>query len=141
MSLWVTHFVMPNRNLLLLLVWLSPSFALATVQDTATLEGNVVSVSVDCRLIVSIDHQAEIVRLFGIDYSNEESRRIQDAREFVRSKVMSKTVRIEHLGKDSRGQIIGRIYIDDCCLNEALIQAGLAEPPCKISHDEIEDDE
>lgn len=120
--------VMLNRIVALLLVCLFPSFTLAGVNHRAYVKAFVVNVSDDCQLIVSIDHRAEIVQLAGIDYSNNGFRQMRDARDFVRSNVMNKNVRIELLGKDPRGNLFGRIYIDKFCLNEALIHAGLAKP-------------
>jgi endonuclease YncB( thermonuclease family) len=116
-----------NRIAFLLLICFSPALALAGVDQEAGVKGFVVNVSNDCQLIVSIDHHAEIVRLAGIDFSDENPRDKQNARDFVRSRVMSKTVRIEPVGKDHRGNLIGRVYINKTCLNEALIREGLAE--------------
>lgn len=116
-----------KRIAVLLLVCFAPTFALAGVGQKDRVKGFVVNVSDDCQLIVSIDHRAEIVRLAGIDFSNGNYREKLDARDFIRSRVMSKTVRIKIEGKDYRGNLLGRIYIKKICLNEALIQAGLAE--------------
>lgn len=110
-----------------MLVCFAPTLALAGIGQKKEVEAFVVNVSDDCQLIVSIDHQAEIVRLAGIDFSKEDSRERLDARDFVYSRVMNKTVRIELEGKDARGNLLGRIYISEFCLNDALIQAGLAE--------------
>jgi endonuclease YncB( thermonuclease family) len=128
MSTMEPPIVMLNRIIALLLICCLPTFSLAGVGHQTEVEGFVVNVSDDCRLIVSIDHQAEIVRLVGINYLTEDSPEIQDARDFIRSSVLDKTVRIELLGKDPRGNILGRIYINKRCLNDTLIQAGLAEP-------------
>lgn len=116
------------RIVALLLICLSPSYILAGVRSHEDVKGFVVNVSNDCRLIVSIENRAEIVRLAGIDFSNENFREKLDARNFVRSRVMSQTVRIEIEGKDARGNLLGWIYIKKLCLNNALVQAGLAKP-------------
>jgi endonuclease YncB( thermonuclease family) len=115
-----------GRIAVLLLVCFASTFALAGVGQIAGLRGFVVNVSDDCRLIVSIDHEAEIIRLAGIDLVDGHFRKKTDARDFVRSRVMAKTVEIELVGKDSRGNLLGKVYIDNSCLNEALIRAGLA---------------
>jgi endonuclease YncB( thermonuclease family) len=128
MSTTEPHIVMLYRIAFSLLICLMPIRVFAGVTHQGDVKGFVVNVSHDCQLIVSIDHQAEIVRLAGIDFSNEDFREKADAREFVRSRVMNKTVRIELMGKDPRGNIFGRIYVKQFCLNEALIQEGLAAP-------------
>jgi endonuclease YncB( thermonuclease family) len=116
------------RIVVSLLICLMPICVLAGVRHQEYVKAFVVNVSRDCQLIVSIDHQAEIVRLAGIDFSNEDFRKKEDARDFVRSRVLNKTVRIELLGKDPRGNLFGRIYVKQFCLNEALIHEGLAAP-------------
>lgn len=117
---------MLNRIAVLMLVCFAPALAFAGFGQKDKVEAFVVNVSDDCQLIVSIDHQAEIVRLAGIDFSKEDARERLDARDFVYSRVMNKTVRIELEGKDVRGNLLGRIYIKEFCLNKALVQAGLA---------------
>ncbi len=119
---------MLKRIVVLLVVCFFPTVSPAGVQNHAEIKGIVVNVSSDGLLIVSIDHRAEIVRLAGIAYPNEEGQADNGVRDFVRALVLNKTVRIERLGKDHWGNILGRIYFDQSCLNEALIQAGLAEP-------------
>jgi endonuclease YncB( thermonuclease family) len=119
---------MLNRIAFLFLVCLVPAVALAGVQKRTEVKGFVVNVSDDCMLIVSIDHEAQVVRLAGIAYPQDQGRHLQDAIEFVRSMVMSKKVLIESLGTDPSGNILGRIHIGAICLNDALIQAGLAQP-------------
>ncbi len=64
----------------------------------------------------------------NIAYPNEAAQADNGARDFFRAFVLNKTVRIERLGKDQWGNILGRIYLYKSCLNEALIQAGLGEP-------------
>lgn len=82
----------------------------------------------DGTLIVSIDHRAEIVRLAGISFPKDGGEGNHDAIALVRAMVLNKTVRIQSLGKDLKGYILGRIYCGDRCLNEVLIQNGLAQP-------------
>ncbi len=119
---------MLNRIVVFLLISFLPGFSLAGVQNHADMKGFVVNVSRDGMLIVSIEHRAEIVRLAGIAYPDEDERGIDDIIDFVRAMVLNKTVRIERLGKDQWGNILGRIYLKTNCLNEALIHAGLADP-------------
>jgi hypothetical protein len=119
---------MLNRIAFLFLVCLMPAVALAGVQKRTEVKGFVVNVSDDCMLIVSIDHEAQVVRLAGIAYPQDQGQELQQVREFVRSMVISKKVLIECLGRDVSGNILGRIHIGAICLNDALIRTGLAQP-------------
>jgi endonuclease YncB( thermonuclease family) len=117
-----------SRIAVVFLFWLVPAFAIAGIQMGTEVRGFVVDVSSDCMLIVSIDNEAEIVRLAGIAYPEDARRDLRDAVKFVSLRVLDKKVRIECLGRDPLGNILGRIYIDHSCLNDAVIQAGLALP-------------
>ena len=123
---------MLNRIAVLLLIFLIPTPSLAGVQERTEVKGYVLNVSSQCLLIVSIDNEGAIVRLAGIALPEVEDRDFKDAREFVSSIAMSKTVRIECLGRDRSGILLGRVHIDNVCLNDALIQSGLAHPESSI---------
>ena len=118
---------MLNRIVVLLLLCLMPTSSLAGVQERIEVNGYVLNLSSDCLLIVSIDNEAAIVRLAGVAYPEDDRRYFNEAREFVSSMAMSKTVHIEYLGRDRSGIKLGRVHIDNVCLNDALIQAGLAQ--------------
>jgi endonuclease YncB( thermonuclease family) len=119
---------MLNRIVLLALVLSSLTFSLAGAQNNKEVQGFVVNVAGDGTLVVSVDHRAELVRLAGITFPNEGGQDSHAARAFVSAMVLHKTVRIQSLGKDLQGYILGRIYCGNRCLNEALIQNGLAQP-------------
>jgi endonuclease YncB( thermonuclease family) len=119
---------MLNRIAVLLLVFLAPILSPAGAHSQAELEGFVVNVTRDGLLIVSINQVAEIVRLAGIDYPQEDEPDPENMINFSRSSVMNKTVRIQRIGTDSRGNILGRVYIENRCLNDDLIHAGLVQP-------------
>lgn len=119
---------MLKRIVVLFLICFTATFTLAGVQKQTDVKGFVVNVTSDCLLVVSIDHEAEIVRLAGVAYANDQGKPNGGTRDFIRAMVLNKSVRIEELGEDQRGDILGRIYVDKNCLNEALIQAGLAKP-------------
>lgn len=119
---------MLNRIALLVLVFSSLTFSLAGAQNQKEVQGFVVNVASDCTLVVSVDHRAELVRLAGITFPNEGRQDNHAAKAFMRAMVLNKTVRIQSLGKDFQGYILGRIYCGNRCLNEALIRNGLAQP-------------
>lgn len=98
------------------------------IQKQHYLDGMVVNVSNDCLLIVSIDHKAEIVRLADIVYPDQDERALQAIVEFTRSMVMDKKIRIHNLGRNARGNILGRVFIDERCLNRELLMTGLVLP-------------
>lgn len=118
---------MLNRIALLVLVILSLTFTVAGAESIKEVQGFVVNVASDATLIVSIDHQAEIVRLAGITFPEDGGEDSHAAIALMRAKVLNKTVRIQSLGKDLKGYLLGRIYCGDSCLNEVLIQEGLAQ--------------
>jgi endonuclease YncB( thermonuclease family) len=117
---------MLNRIVVLILICLMPIPSLAGVQKHIEVKGYVLNVTSDCLLIVSIDNEATTVQLAGVGYPDDDVYDFKDAREFVRTMAMSRTVRIERIGYRSR-VLLGRVYIDNVCLNDALIQAGLAQ--------------
>jgi endonuclease YncB( thermonuclease family) len=123
---------MLNRIAILILIFFMPTASLAGVEEHTEMKGFVLNVSSDCLLIVSIDNEGTIVRLAGVAYLEDKDRDLKDAREFVSSMAMSKPVWIEYLGRDRSGILLGRVYIDNVCLNDALIQAGLAHPESSI---------
>lgn len=109
------------------LLYFFPVLSHAGVQNCIEVKGFVVNVSSDGLLVVSIDHQAKIVRLAGVAYQIVNKIVDSDVRDFERKMVLNKKVRICCLGKDQLGNILGRVYFNDSCLNEALVQAGLAK--------------
>ena len=119
---------MLNRIVVFLMICFTATFAFAGAQHESGVKGYVVSVTRDCLLVVSIDHEAEIIRLAGIAYPEDETLANGNLREFIRAKIANKTVRIERLGRDRRGHTLARVYRDRQCLNDSLIQAGLVQP-------------
>ncbi len=118
---------MLNRIVLFLLIWLSSAFSLAGTQNHVEVKGIVFNVCDDYSLVVSIDHRAEIVVLSGIAFAKDDGQDNQGVRNFIRALVLNKAIRIQPLGRDPWGHLLGRIYFDDICLNDALIRAGLAK--------------
>jgi hypothetical protein len=112
---------------LLFLVCFSLICSPAGAQTPARLKGFVVNVTRDCLLVVSIEHRAEIVTLAGVTYANSERQEHPEASDFIRSLVQNKVVEIQCLGRDQWGAVLGRIYLGDICLNEALVRAGLGK--------------
>jgi len=87
-------------------------------------EGRVLNVASGCLLVMSIEHEAVIVRLAGIDCLKEEDPHLKEVKAFMRSIVMNQVVRVECMGKGRAGRIIGRLYVEDRCLNDALVVPG-----------------
>ena len=72
------------------------------------------------------------VRLNGIDTAelksidpNSKSQAIT-ARDFVSDTILNKVVKLQCEGTDKYGRILGRIFIDDVCINDILISKKLA---------------
>jgi endonuclease YncB( thermonuclease family) len=55
-----------------------------------------------------------------------------EARRLCRKMVMNKSVTIEPMGSDRLGQKLARIYIDGSCLNDELLDKGLAMPTASM---------
>jgi endonuclease YncB( thermonuclease family) len=119
---------MLNRIVVFLMICFTATFAFAGTQHKSEVIGYVVYVTRDCLLVVSIDHEGEVVRLAGITYPEDQTQAQGDLREFIRARVENKNVRIERLGQDRRGNTLGRIYHDGQSLNDSLIQIGLVQP-------------
>lgn len=106
---------------LLLLVALSSS---ATASDP--LKARVVNVLSGDTLIVSIDHQAEIVQLYGVDCPERDDAGWLKARDYIRQMVLHKQIVLETVGPQRAGTIQAKVYVGDTCINDALADVVLA---------------
>jgi endonuclease YncB( thermonuclease family) len=116
------------RMVVVLLFFLSPATSLAGNQGLSELNGFVVNVTGNGLLVVAFDHQAEIVRLAGIAYPSDPEEQLNDVVEFARAMVMDKDIRVQSLGYDPKGNILGRVFVGNRSLNQALLKAGLVQP-------------
>jgi endonuclease YncB( thermonuclease family) len=71
--------------------------------------------------------KSEKVILYGVDCPEMGQEFGQEARAFTDGACYKKDVKIEETGKDSKGRIIGTVYLSDGTnLNQQLVEKGLA---------------
>ena len=75
-----------------------------------TLVGKVVKVYDGDTLTMLVDGQKEKIRFYGIDAPEHDQPYGIESRDFVRSKVMGKEIRLEVVNTDKYGRNIGKIY-------------------------------
>jgi len=117
-----------KNTVVLLLLILLPITAAADTQEDPMLSGMVVNVSYDGSVVVKVDLLAEVFLLYGVQFPDTQDTAWQDARRLCRKMVMNKSVTIEPMGLDRWGRKLGRIYVGDRCLNDELLDKGLAKP-------------
>lgn len=102
-------------------------FLLVAMSSIATAEtsfdARVVNVLAGDVLIVSLDRQAQIVRLSGVECPVRGEAGWLQMREVTRGMVLHKAIRIEPVGAQRAGMIWARVFIGDQCLNDALNEA------------------
>ena len=78
------------------------------------------------------------IRLLGIDTPeikpskdlpgrDEHIRKAKEAKEFLSSHILGKVIRIEFLSNDKYGRPLAKIYNDNICLNDLMIEKGYAK--------------
>lgn len=90
------------------------------------LEGRVVNVLAGDLLIVSVDRQAEIVQLYGVDCPDRDEIGWLQVREFTRKMILNKDIHIQKIGPKRAGRIRAIVYFGDRCVNDSIVDAGLA---------------
>lgn len=76
--------------------------------------------------IVNFTGQRTSIRLYGIDCPELDQIRGQAAKQYVTNVVARKKVTFKKMGKDSYNRLVGLVYVNDLCLNEALLKDGFA---------------
>lgn len=105
-------------------------FLMVALSSTAAasdrLNARVVNVMTGDMLIVSIDHQAEVVHLYGVDCPARGKSGWLKARDYTEQMVLYKQVVVEPVGAQRAGTIQAKVYIGDTCINDALADKILA---------------
>lgn len=79
-------------------------------------------------------HRRERIRFYGIDCPESRSSDPQEkekglaAKEYVKRAIEGKWVMIETAKQGKFGRYLGKIYIEDRCLNDELIEKGIGRP-------------
>jgi endonuclease YncB( thermonuclease family) len=90
------------------------------------LNARVVNVMTGDILIVSIDHRAEVVHLYGIDCPERGQAGWLKARDYTEQMVLYKQVVLEPVGATRAGTIQAKVYVGELCINDALADMILA---------------
>lgn len=98
---------------------------------TKVYDGDTITVNLDCGMNVILKNQK--IRLYGINTpelrgSDEEKEKGRDARDFLREKILNKTITLRTiLDKTGKyGRLLGVVYVDDIDINELLLTEGHA---------------
>jgi hypothetical protein len=106
---------------LLLMVALSSP---ATASDL--LNARVVNVMTGDILIVSIDHRAEVVHLYGVACPERGEAGWLKARDYTEQLVLYKQIVLEPVGAQRAGTIQAKVYVGELCINDAVADRILA---------------
>jgi micrococcal nuclease len=108
------------RLALIVLAFIAPGVAYAW-------EGKVVAVDRADQIQVIIDvAKTKTVRLYGIDSPGEPQPFGKTATQYMKKRVLGKTVRVDPLIVDPFDRIIAWVYLDGECLNKELLTQGMA---------------
>jgi hypothetical protein len=75
---------------------------------------------------VSIDHEAEVVHLYGVECPKRGQAGWLKARDYTEQMVLYKQVVVEPVGTHRAGTIQAKVYVGKLCLNDALADMILA---------------
>jgi endonuclease YncB( thermonuclease family) len=98
--------------------------SIATASDP--LKARVVNVLSGDTLIVSIDHQAEIVQLYGVECPERGEAGWLKARDYTEQLVLYKQIVLEPVGAQRAGTIQAKVYVGELCINDAVADRILA---------------
>jgi micrococcal nuclease len=112
-------------NRALLAVLLNLIFLVGSLQ-AQTITGKVVGVADGDTVTVLQDQTQYKIRLYGIDCPESGQDFGNRAKQFTSRMVFGKQVRVIEKDVDRYGRIVGMIYIGNTCVNQAIVQAGLA---------------
>lgn len=91
-----------------------------------TITGKVVSVADgDTITVLEGTHQHRI-RFYGIDCPESGQDFGARAKKFLSDMVFGKQVQVVQKDMDRYGRVVGMVYIDDTCVNQEIVRAGLA---------------
>ena len=93
---------------------------------TIAWSGKCVAVTDGDTIKVMHEGKAEKIRLYGIDCPEKKQPFGKKAKSFASDLVYKRIVEIKALNKDRYGRTIAWVYVNDTCLNEELLKAGLA---------------
>ena len=113
-----------NRSFYLLAVILS--FLIPSSIFAVDITGKVVGIADGDTITVLQNKQQIRIRLAGIDTPEKRQDFGSRAKKFTSDQVFKKQVRVEKMGTDRYGRIIGMIFYEGSCLNEDLVRAGYA---------------
>jgi hypothetical protein len=96
----------------------------ATASDPV--KGRVVNVMTGDILIVSVDHRAEVVHLYGVECPERGEAGWLKVRNYTEQLVLYKQIVLEPVGAQRAGTIQAKVYVGELCINEALADMILA---------------
>ena len=102
------------------------ALAVASNCNAADITGKVVGVSDGDTITVLQNNTQYKIRLYGIDCPEKHQDFGTKAKQYTSKMVFGKTIKVVPKDTDRYGRVVGVVYIDDRCLNEELIEAGLA---------------
>jgi len=97
-------------------------------------DGDTIRCDIDLGFSMILSNQA--IRLYGIDtpeVRGEEREEGLKVRDVVRDLILNKNVILQTI-KDTKGKYgrwLGKVYLDDLCVNDFLIENGYAKPYLK----------
>ncbi len=113
---------MKNRILNLILIILLTSFV-----QTNIFHGQVVRVvDGDTIVVLNTNNQQVKIRLEGIDCPESNQDFGAKAKKYTSDLCFGKQVRVVESGNDRYGRTLAFVYVNDICVNEELLKAGLA---------------
>ncbi len=99
--------------------------------------GKVVRVIDGDTIVVLTSKKEEVkIRLEGIDCPESNKDYGAKAKKYTSDLCFGKQVKVVESGKDRYGRTLGFVYVDDVCVNEELLKAGLAWHYKKYNKDE-----
>ncbi|WP_319408776.1 thermonuclease family protein [uncultured Desulfosarcina sp.] len=88
--------------------------------------GKVVGVADGDTITVLQDRTQYKIRLYGIDTPESHQDFGNRAKQFTSDLVFGKQVRVVKKDIDRYGRIVGMVYVGDVCVNESLVESGMA---------------
>ena len=99
----------------------------STAAASDPVKGRVVNVMTGDILIVSVDHRAEVVHLYGVKCPERGEAGWLKARNYTEQMVLYKQIVLEPVGTQRAGMIQAKVYVGDQCVNDALAGFVLAQ--------------
>lgn len=92
----------------------------STAAASDLLKARVVNVMTGDILIISIDHRAEVVHLYGVECPERGEAGWLKARNYTERMVLYKQIVLEPVGAQRVGMIQAKVYVGELCINDAL---------------------